>query len=264
MEFDFTPSVDNIELVPTDFRPLYEEKDGKHNLRGDDFSKAAISAITGLNRALKASRVEVKVLKDGRIDLAPLKEYGATPSEIAEAFNTRLSEATKGGHQKSKEEIDRQVSKIKEDLAKGHMAEMDTKDRRVKALTDQLYSHLVIAEAKTALAEAGAIDSELALPFIQRQVKVTEEDGKFNVQVVDSAGDTRYSGTTAAPLSVKELVAEMKANTKYAPLFKSESPSGGGARPEDRRAARKVDTDGEKAPIDKIRAGIEARQQRRR
>lgn len=263
MEFDFSPSVDSIELVPTDFQPLYEEKEGKHVLKSDSTSKSAISAITGLHRALKASRAEVKVLKDGRVDLSPLKEFGDTPQSIAEAFDAKLAEVSKGGHQKSKEELERQVSKIKEDLAKTYTTELEKERTRNGALQNHLYTHLVVAEAKTALAEAGAIDTELALPFIQSQVKVTEENGKFSVQVVDKAGDTRYSGETASPMSVRELVGLMKADSKYGPLFKSESRSGGDTKPGERTSVKKIENGSDKAPVDKIRAGLEARQQRR-
>ena len=266
MKFEFNPTVDKIGDVPSDFRALYEagsgDNEGKFTLKGDDFSKAAISAVVGLNTALKASRAEAIDLKTKKsVDLSALKSYGETPEAVAEKFTEMLTEAGKG--KKSQEEIERQVSKIKTDLATEYEVKLTTAKNEKQTLRDQLYSHLVTSEAKTALAEAGAIDSSLALPFIQQQVKVTEaDDGKFLVHVVDQTGDTRYSGATSSPMAVKELVAEMKGQDKYGPLFKSEALSGGAVKPNEQH--RKPNTSGEeKTSQQKIADGIAARRKNR-
>lgn len=263
MEFNFDPTVDSIDTVPSDFRGLYEEVEGgKFVFKSDEFSKSMISLATGLNTALKASRAEARALKGKSVDLSALADYGDSPEAIAEAFTSKLAEAGKG--KKSQEDIDRQVTKIKADLAQEYETKLETSTSRGDNFKSQLYTHLVTSEAKTALAEAGAINSELALPFVQGQVKVSEgENGKFMVHVVDKTGDPRYSGVTSSPMSVKELVAEIKSNKEFAPLFKSESSSGGGTTPEVRMARQTVD-DADKKPVDKIRAGIEARRRNKR
>jgi len=263
MEFDFSPTVESIESVPQDFRGLYAEQDGKHVLRTDDDAvKAAVSAITGLNRSLKAARGEVKTLKTNKVDLSPLSEYGDSPDTILERFNETLADATKGN--KTKEEFARQIEKVKGDLGSEYASKIEAANQRAEALQGQLHSILVTGEAKSALADAGAIDAELALPFLERQVKVAEEDGKFQVLVVDSAGDPRYSGVTGAPMSLKELVAEMKGQDKFGPLFKSGAGQGGGT-PADgaRRAPQRQVAEGDMTPKQKIAAGIEARKRNR-
>lgn len=260
MEFDFPQSVPKIEEVPKDFQALYEAgEDDKHVLKSDDFSKSAISAVAGLNHSLKASRAEVKDLKTQKkpVDLSALKDYGDTPEKIAEKFKEQLTEAGKG--KQSQEDINRQVTKIKGDLSKEYETKLETAKTEKQTLRDQLYAHLVTSEAKTALAEAGAIDSDLALPFIKQQVKVSEADGRFSVHVVDKAGDPRYSGSTSSPLSVKELVAELKLNEKYGQLFRSEAPGGGGTPPGGPTPKKGDDKD--KAPIDKIKDGLAKRRQ---
>jgi len=263
VKFDFQAAIDNIDDVPGDFRSLYEEgEEGKHVLKSDDFSKSAIAAITGLNTALKASRAEVSALKTKHkdVDLSPLSEYGDSPESIVERFNEMLAEAGKG--KKSTEEIERQVSKIKADLATDYEAKLTAATQRGDTLKGQLYAHLVTSEAKSALASAGVIDVDLALPFVQNRVKVSEEDGQFKVFVVDDTGDPRYSGVTASPMSVKELVAEIKSQERFAPLFRSESRDGGGTPPDRRPKPRQGGDAGEKTAHDKIKAGIEARRRR--
>lgn len=257
MEFQFNQTVDSIESVPQDFRGLYVEQDGKHVLSDDPAVKSAVSAITGLNRSLKAARGEAKELKGRQIDLSGLSEYGDSPDAILQGFQDTLADATKG--KKSQEDFQRQVAKVKEDLGQAHQAELLKSNTRAEALTGQLHSILVTGAARNALAEAGAIDSDLALPFLATQIKVTEEAGKFAVNVVDGTGDPRYSGTTGAPMSVTELVAEMKGQEKYGPLFKSDKASGAGTKPNQQRQSMQKNSD-EMSPKDKIKAGLEARQ----
>jgi len=260
MEFNFNQTVDTIESVPKDFQGLYVENDGKYTLSDDAAVKSAVSAITGLNRSLKAARGEAKDLKSRQIDLSSLSEYGSTPDSILEGFQASMSEATKG--KKSQEDFQRQVTKVKEDLGQAHQAELLKEQARSQALTGQLHGILVTGAARSALAEAGAIDTDLALPFLSTQIKVTEEAGKFAVNVVDSTGDPRYSGTTGAPMSVNELVEEMKGQEKFGPLFKSDKASGAGTKPNQARQGVPKDT-GDMSPKDQIKAGLEARQNRR-
>lgn len=261
MEFNFNenqmvPSDKFVSVVPKDFQGLYAEKDGSYVLRTDDPAVgSAVSAITGLNKSLKIARAEAQGFKGKAVDLAVLSEYGETPEAIAEGIQAKIDEIKKDSKTKGGEDLERRVSKIKEDLQSSHNSEKEGLVKRIEALTGQLHGHLVTSTATAALAEAGAIDVDLVLPHLANQVKVSEEDGKFLVNVVDGAGDPRYSGTTGAPMTIKELVAEMKGNKKYEPLFKSEAHSGGGARPTARPGMR--DSGGEKTSMQKIAAGVQ-------
>ena len=256
MEFQFNPTVENLDSVPQDFRGLYAEADGGgFALRSDDDGvKSAVSAITGLAKSLKVARAEAQGWKGKAVDLGALAEYGETPEQILEGFQAALAEAAKG--KKTQEDFQRQVEKIKTDLGSEFAQKIEAEQKRAEALQAQLYNHLVTSEARTALAEAGAIDSDLALPFLTQQVKVSEEEGKFLVTVVDQAGDPRYSGTTGAPMSVKELVAEMKGQEKYGPLFKSESRSGAGTPADGQRRAPQRQTE-DLSSTQKIARGLE-------
>ena len=261
MEFDFSQKVDSLDTVPKDFQGLYSkgEDDKGYVLRSDDEAvTAAVSAITGLNRSLKASRAETRALKGNKVDLSVLSEYGDAPDKILEGFKTTLADATKGT--KTQEDFQRQISKVKGELAEAHKTELGARDTRIEALTGQLHGILVTGEAKSALGEHGSIDADLALPFLARQIKVSEEDGKFSVNVVDAAGDPRYSGVTGAPMSVNELVAEMKSQEKYGPLFKSDGKSGAGT-PADgaRRQQGKPQDTKDMSPTQKIKKALDDR-----
>jgi hypothetical protein len=117
--------------------------------------------------------------------------------------------------------------KIEEGVLKTMTPKLDAANKRGDALHTQLKNVLVNGDSIRAL--TGETDQpELVLPFITTQVKVVEQDGNFQVHVVDENGETRFSGTQ--PMTIKQLVAEMKTNAKYARLFNSEAPAGTGGK----------------------------------
>jgi hypothetical protein len=255
VEFDFAQNtkVADINKIPNDFRGLYKQDGETFVLDSENGGvKSAISAITGLNQALRAARAEVKNKVAGP-DMTPLKEFGATPEEIANKFKetvTGLQEQIKGVN----------VGKIKEDLATEWTGKLTAEQKKAQLLEQHLYNELVESRATAAIAgEKG--DVELLLPFVRKSIKASvTSDGKYNVQVVDAAGDVRYSGVTGSPMSIKELVTEMKGNDKYGKLFSSEAPSGSGTTPgatSRKPAATNPARDrAEMSPTEKIAAGL--------
>lgn len=256
MEHDFTKPADSLDAVPEQFRPLYAQgQDGKFIV--NEAFNGVVGAVTGLNTSLKAARLEAK--NKTAVDLTPLAEFGADPAAIKTAIDAKLQElqeaATKGGG-----DAKANLEKIKGDLAKGHSDAMTVVNAKVEAYKGQLYGLLVENSATAAVAEAKGVP-ELLLPFIKQQVKVVEENGEFKVYVVDGAGDQRYSGVTGSPMTIKELVAEMKANAKYGRLFESEQQlGGGGKKPGVNTPPRQQGK--ELSSVDKINAGLAARNRR--
>jgi len=225
MEFAFAPEVTDINAVPEDFRGFYAQAGDKHTLRDDPIVKASVKTILGLNGSLKAARTEAKNYKTKVVDLSGLAEYGATPEEILASVTSKLEEAKLGGDKKGAKELEN----IKKALQEAHGKELTARDTRIKGLTTQLYAHLVDTTATTAIAELKGVP-KLLLPFVRNQVKVDEKDGNLNVQVVDAEGNIRF-GATGAPMTIKELVSEMKGQQEFGRLFESETPPGGGTPP---------------------------------
>lgn len=224
MDIEFE-DVDSIEKVPEQFRGIYKQRDdGKYGV--DESYKGIADAVTGLNKSLKAARAEAKAKTP--VDLSPLADFGKTPEEIKESVAAKIQELqqelTKGGDAKLN------LEKIKQDLSAAHSKELEARTTREQALQNQLYGLLVKNEATSAIAEAKGLP-DLLMPFIENQVKVQEKDGQNMAYVVDAQGDIRYSGITGQPMTIKELVGEMKANEKFGRLFESEDQRGGGGMP---------------------------------
>jgi len=222
MTFQFGP-VKLLTEVPSQFQKLYNEEageDGQFQIKSE--FTGVTEALIGLNKALAAARADAK--SKTPVDLSPLKEWGETPEAIAESFNARLDEASKGATGQARLDIE----KIKADLSRANAGEVEKREKRIAALQGQLFRVLVENKAREA-AQAMKGEPELLMPFIKDRVAVQEENGEFNVYVVDENKNVRYSGATGAPLGITELVSEMKADARYGRLFASEAPAGGGA-----------------------------------
>jgi hypothetical protein len=222
MEFEFQPEVENVDVIPAQFRPLYVAgTDGKHTL-GENY-KGVAEAVTGLNKALKAARKEKDV---GKVDLSPLQEFGGTPDEI----KTKIADKIKALETQLAEGGKVNVEKIKQEFAAQHGSELKKLSTRNEALQGQLYTLLVEIAATAEIVAAKGIP-ELVLPFVKPRVRVVEENGASMVYVLDDAGDRRFSRVTGLPMSVKELIDEIKADKRYSRLFDAEVKSGGGNEP---------------------------------
>ena len=252
--------VEKLDAVPENFRVFYEktgdEGEQKFTLKADESVKAAVASITGLNSSLTAARAEAAGLKGKATDLSALGEYGTDPESILAGITAKIDEVQATSKNSTAKDVERQLEKIKADLSKTHAEGLKQKDTRIEALKGQLYGHLVDSEAVSALKDS--IDPELALPFVKRQVRVDEVDGNFEVQVIDKAGDIRYSGVTGARMSINELVSEMKTQPKFKPLFKSQAPGGGGTPPGASHMKVANQTPGQKTATEKISAGLKA------
>lgn len=230
MEFDFTKSVEvaSLDAVPADFRGLYVQDGDKYKLGSDHAGvKSAVTAILGLNTALKAARLEAAAAGKKAVDLSPLAEFGDSPTAILEGFQMRLADTKKA---KGVEDVEKAVKAARDALQGEHTRVVTALETKNVRLTGQLHSLLIGSAATAALAEADAVDVDLALPHVVKQLKVVENNDELSVVVLGSDGEPRYSGVTTKHLSIPELVAEMKGSKKYEPLFRSAAPSGGGGR----------------------------------
>jgi hypothetical protein len=258
MDFLFSENkeVQSLDKVPTDFQGLYKQDGDKYVLDTENTAtKSAVSAITRLGEALKASRAESKSFKGQKVDLSSLSDFGTSPEEILASFKTKTEELE--GKLAGNDEAKLNLDKVREDLAKGHAKDMEGMKFKNTALGTQLNKVMVESVAKSAVNEAKG-DVDLLMPFVTTQVRNVEENGEFKVFVVDPQGDKRYSGVTGEPMSIVELVSEMKGSDKYAKLFTSEQKSGGGMPPgsSNKSLGTQKPNQGDLSPVDKIAEGL--------
>jgi hypothetical protein len=259
MEFTFekNATVEAIESVPEQFRGMYSEVDGG----GYELSpalKGVAAAIDGLNKANKAARNDAKTARTTlQAELDKWKLLGDDPDAIKTKLEELEAELAKGADGKLN------LDKIRKEMGDAHAKELAERDKKLTAMQTTLQKHLVDNEAVSAIAEAKGA-SQLLLPHVRASAKVIDDGaGGFAVRVLDGEGDVRIFTQTGNPMTIKELVAEMRASEVFGRAFEAEGTGGGGApaggagRPGPKPPA------GEKSSIDKIAAGLRKQQQRR-
>jgi hypothetical protein len=204
--------LDSVEGLDEPTRGMYVEKDGKFHLDVD-----GIEDTSGLKSALQKER---KDRADLEKKVKRWEGLGKTDEEIAELIakhdETSQTEAERKG----------EWDKLRLQMNEKHAKELAKKDETIGAMRKRLEAELVDARATAAIAAAKGVP-DLLLPHVQRHVKVDEN---FNVVVVDAKGDPRVNGK-GEPLSISDLVTEMKSTEIYGRAFEGSGQSGGGTQP---------------------------------
>lgn len=251
---------DSFNAIPENLRGIYQPVDGADGTyRVPEALRPVADAITGLFQANGKIRGENKELaKKGQIDLSGLEDFGEDLPTIKEKVKARIEELEEAAAAGKEGKLN--VDKVRQEM-KAAQDKAIAEERKVQdALRGTVHKYLVTSGASEALAAEGGM-VELAMPFVQQQIKVMEQDGDFKAVVVDADGDPRISGGTGQPMTIRELVREMKGQEKYAPLFKSEAKGGGGAIP-GKTGAKPAPARQNASPVDRIKAGLAARQAR--
>jgi DNA-binding transcriptional MerR regulator len=204
--------VDKLDDVPEALRGEYTEKDGKFHLGVDGLEDTG-----GLKTALQKERADRAAYEK---QVKAWQGLGKSPDEIKELLEAQAradeDKATKAG----------EWDKLKAQMNEKHEAALRSKDETISAMRKRLNAELVDAKAVAAIAAAKGVP-ELLLPHVQRHVKV---DADFNVQVVDDKGDPRVNGK-GEPLTIADLVAEMRGSEVFGRAFEGSGQSGSGKQP---------------------------------
>lgn len=204
--------IDSLDGVDEALRPLYVEKDGKFALAVD-----GVEDTSGLKNALAAER---KRAADLEKQTKAWKTLGKTPEEIAELVDAAELKAQTDAERKG------EWDKLRAQMNDKHAQDLKLKDETIGQMRKRLQAELVDAKAVSAIASAKGVP-DLLLPHVQRFTKV---DDDFNVVVVDAKGDPRVNGK-GDPLSIADLIEEMKANEIFGRAFEGSGQSGSGMRP---------------------------------
>lgn len=260
--FDFAETVDSLDTVPEQYRAGYAQNaEGKFSLKPE--FKAFAEAIRGNSSALTTAKKDLqKANGESAQRRQVIKSYedfltasGVEFSEQKPALDAlkdhidQLSAAAKNGS-----ELKINLDRIKADFQKQTDAIKAEKDGEVKKMHGSLVRYLVGDAATAALAnEKGSI--ELLKPHVMSRVKVVQEGDEFVARVVDNEGSLRL-GTTGQPMTVAELVKEMKTQPAFAPAFASEARGGSGApqQQQQRQVQRQVQAPA--SSVSKIAAGL--------
>lgn len=234
--------VEKIEDAPETVRSFYKARDdGKFVLSVEEADGYALENISGLKSALGKERSTREQLER---DVVRFKDID--PDKAREAL-AKWEEFQAIDPAKEADKIaDTKFNAAKDQLVKKHGDEIKTREDRIARLTGAVDGLTRKQQATAAIADAkGAV--ELLLPHVLSHTKVKETDaGEFMTQVVDAAGEVRFN-SAGEPMTVKELVAEMRGSESFSRAFDGDGQSGSGKQPDKTGGTQKADFGGDKA-----------------
>ena len=267
--FDFVKNavVESLDTVPEKYRGLYaENKDTKkfeiaEGARGlvADYS-GAITTLTKTKKDLTDSNAESASRRVSQAALTDfLKSQGVetinaeNPIESLGTFVGELVDANKKG-----KEVKVNMDKIKQEAETRIAAVTTAKDAELAKMGGSLKKYM-IGEATARELAAAKGNVAVLMPHVVGAAKVVADGDSYVVRVVDAAGDMRMNGS-GQPMTISDLVAEMKGNKDFAANFESDNAAGNGTKPNSNtKVPAAQNKNGEtRTPAEKIAAGLKA------
>lgn len=184
----------------------------------DDF---ALENVKGLKSGLSKERTAREAAEK------KLKDFGDLDAEKARDALQKMEEMV---NWKPDEKVNEQIAAIKKQLAEKHAGELAKRDEATASLTSQLQKVMIDAAAIEAItAHKGSV--KLLLPHVRNMTRLKSGDSGYSVEIVGDDGTPRISMEpgSSAPMSIGELVAEMKGNDEFSAAFEGSGASGSGA-----------------------------------
>lgn len=215
-------------------RGEYVERDGKFYADIIPVDGYALEDITGLKTTLGKKQTELDKLK------ADVVKYKDIDPERARAALEELEELKKIDPEKEADKLaNAKLEAAKSQLLKKHDEEksgLQEKAEKYRAKIDKLLRDSV---AVAAIAEhKGAV--KLLLPHVRNSTRVVEDGDDFRVEVIDAEGNVRIGDSKGSPMTIAELVLEMRDSEEYGRAFEGEGRSGTGKGPGNGRGAAPV------------------------
>jgi hypothetical protein len=237
---------EQFDALPVAQQKLCAEKDGKYT-----FEFETPSEVAGLKQNRDKVLADLKKAKD---DLAGYS--GIDPAKYAELMEAheaaeRAALEGKGQWQVLEQQLKDQAAQREKQLLEKHQKEIEERETSIKSLSSALEAKLVDAEVVSALSKhTKAV--KLLEPHVKARVKVFNEDGKFTAKVIDEKGNPRIGDAQGTPMTIEQLVEEMKVSEDYLRAFDANTVGGGGAT-HDGRSVQGADLS-KLSPVERLKA----------
>lgn len=206
--------VDDIAVVPEAYRSQYKQDEQTKRFILQEVEIPDPVDVSGLTKNRDELLREKKRLEE--------KYAGIDPQKYQELLRQREVEERRSLEGKGAWEA------LEQQLKDRHSQELKAREDRIGSLTHALEQHMVDAEATAAISAAKGVPA-LLLPHVKQHVKVFEEDGRFVARVVDENGNSRIGDAKGTPMTIKQLVDEMKFSEVYGRAFEATYARGTGA-----------------------------------
>ena len=207
--------IDDVSAVDEKVKGFYEKADnGKFRLKVN-----GVEDVSGLKSAYQKTKENLGMTEK---ELKSYKSLGMTPDEIKEAHQEL--QRVKELELKQKAEKTGDWETVKKQMQEGFSKEIDTYKQELSTLQNQIKT----AQVSTAIASAKG-NPKLLTPHVNSFVSsVKNDNGGYDLIVVDTAGKQRFNDK-GDPLTISELLSEMRNDNDFAMAFESSGSTGSGS-----------------------------------
>lgn len=222
-----------LEDVSEAHRALYAEQDGKFVLQVEGVDGFSLEDVSGLKSALGKKTTEARDATE------KLQAFGDLDPKAAKTALDKVKEFENFDPKTEAEKIAEAKFKAREkELIDLHTAEIGKVTGERDGLTGEVSRLLIDGEATRELANAkGAV--ELLLPHVRASTKIRKDPatGQFVVEVVGKDGNPRIGDAKGNPMTIAQLVGEMRESSTFGRAFEGTGQSGGGFQGSGQRSA---------------------------
>ena len=210
--------IQSLDQIAEPLREHYVQRDGRYVLDATPHEGLAIEDVTGLKNSLAAARGERDQLKSS---LAQFKDLDP------EAARTALQKMQEMQSWNPDKQVEEKIQAKLDQMRKLHQQELEKATGKTGELTKQLEQLMVVNAASEALQKNGG-NIALLLPHVRSQVRMRQTENGMICEVVDAQGNPRVGDSQGNPMTIPQLVEEMRNSTDFAPAFAGTGSSGSG------------------------------------
>jgi hypothetical protein len=217
---------DSLDGLTEQEQAHYKEKDGKFYLDVGPVGTLALEDVGGLKRTLETLKGEERKLKE-KIQTIQTQYDGIDAGEARIALSK---------YQEIKDfDVDGKVAEAveaqKRDLVANHQRELEKITNDYNEAVSQLDDAIGTSVVVEALQKEGG-NVELLKPHVMGFIKMKRgADGKRYPEVIGSDGVPRVGDGAGNPMSILQLVQEMKTQDVFASAFNGAGSTGSGSPP---------------------------------
>lgn len=216
---------DEHSALPEPLRGEYVEKDGRFVADIIPVDGYALEDVNGLKSTLGKKQTELDQLKRDVV------KYKDIDPDRARAALAELEELKKIDPLKEADKlVNTKLEAAKAQLLDKHSKELEAEQSKSVKYRQKIDKLLRDSVAVAAIAEhKGAV--KLLLPHVRNSTRVVEDGDDFRVEVVDAEGNVRIGDSKGSPMTIAELVLEMRDSEEFGRAFEGEGRSGTGKGP---------------------------------
>ena len=242
--------LDNLDGLVEDVAKEYKKRDdGKFVLDVTSVDGLELAEVSKLQSALSKER------ENNRKSAELLKQFeNLDPAKAREAI-TKVEEMA---NWTPEQKVNEQIEAVKASIIEAHGKEKAKLEEKLAKLTKSLEEAKIVSVATQALAEQkGSV--RLLMPHVRQQTRLREVDGNFIVEVLGADSNPRLTGSDGHPMTITELVAEMKTQNDFASAFEGTGATGSGAGPSGTTKAGKLTNEelGKLPPAERLKKAHE-------